>query len=48
VVTSGKREEGRGKGVEGRKLRGTNYDVMYKINKLQRYTVQHRDYGQYF
>ena len=46
MVTSGKREEGGGKGVEGRKLRVQA--MTYKINKLQRCIVQHRDYGQYF
>ena len=47
MVTSGKMEEGKRKG-RGKGLRGTNYYVqnnktyttMYKINKLQAYTVQ--------
>ena len=36
----GKGEEGQDK---GRGLRGTN--IMYKINKLQEYIVQHREYS---
>lgn len=31
----------------GRGLRGTNI-AMYKVNKLQEYIVQHREYSQYF
>ena len=42
VVTGEEREGG---GVEwGRELRGTNY--MDKINKLQGYVIQHREYSQ--
>ena len=40
----------KGKGVgrdRGRGLRGTNI-AMYKVNKLQGYMVQHREYSQYF
>ena len=41
--------EGSREGQErGRGLRGTNYYTMYKINKLQGHTVQHREYSQYF
>ena len=45
VVTSGEREGGRGKiGEEDQEVQTT----MYKINKLQGYTVQHRKHSQYF
>ena len=40
----------KGKGVgqdRGRGLRGTNI-AMYKVNKLQGYIVQHREYSRYF
>ena len=40
---------GRGKGGgarRGKGLRGTA--IMYKINKLQGYIVQYREYSQYF
>ena len=42
VVASELRGQDRGKG-----LRGTDYNTMYKINKLQGYSVQHRKHSQY-
>ena len=45
VVTSGEGEGGRGTiGVRGSVVQTT----MYKINELQGYIVQHREYSQYF
>ena len=45
VFISGEREVGRGKiGVGDEEVQTT----MYKINKLQGYIVQHREYSQYF
>ena len=45
MATSGEREVGRGKtGVEDEEAQTT----MHKINKLQGYTIQHREYSQYF
>ena len=46
MVTSGESEMGRGKW--GKTLKGTNYYVYYKINKLHGCIVQHREYSQYF
>ena len=45
--TSGYQQGGEKKGREdrGRVLRGT---IMYKINKLYLYIVQHREYSQHF
>ena len=44
MVTSGEREGGRRKiGVRDKEAETT----MFKINKLQRCNVQHRDYSQY-
>ena len=45
VVTRGERGKGRSKIGKG------NYEVQttrYKINKLQGYSVQHKEYSQYF
>ena len=45
VVAGGERKEGRGK------IRVGNEDVwiiMHKVNKLQEYIIQHREYSQYF
>ena len=45
VVTGGEREGWKGK------IRVGDYEaqtIMYKINKLQRYVIQHREYSQYF
>jgi len=43
---------GRGSGeghTQGRRLKGANYFCsVYKINKLQGYIAQHREYSQYF
>ena len=45
VLTSGEREVGRSKiGVWDKEVQTT----LYKTSKLQRYTVQHREYIQYF
>ena len=45
MVASGKREVGRGKiGVGEYEVQTTTY----KINKLQRFIIQHREYSQYF
>ena len=40
VATSGEGQD------DGRVLTNTNY--IYKINKLQEYIVQHREFSQYF
>ena len=41
--------KGRRKGQDwGRGLRGTNYNTMHTINKLQGYIVQNRKNRQYF
>ena len=48
MVTSGEREWGRSKiGVGDKEVQNSMYS-MYKINKLQGYIVQHREYSQYF
>ena len=45
MVTSREREDGRGKtGVGNSEVQTT----MYKINRLQGYIAQHREYSQYF
>ena len=44
VVTNEKREGGGARQGQGVKIQIT----MYKINKLQGYIVQHREYNQYF
>ena len=47
VVTSGEREGGRGKiGVGEEEVQ--TIDTMYKINKLQGYIIQHKEYSQHF
>ena len=44
VVTTGEKEVGRGKiGVGDEEVQTT----MYKINKIQGYIIQHREYSQY-
>ena len=45
MVTSGEREGG-GAQNRGRRLRGQT--IRCKINRLQGYIVQHREYSQYF
>ena len=45
MVTSGEREEGRGNTEVGDEEVQT---TRYKINKIQGYSVQHREYTQYF
>ena len=44
MATSGERDEGRGKIRAGDKEVQT---IMYELNKLRGYTVQHREYSQY-
>ena len=45
MVTHGQRGGGRGETEVGGKEVQT---IMYKMNKLQRYIAQHREYSQYF